>query len=215
MFTGLIQQTGLVRAASRSGSSYALEIELSAYPEDIALGESIAVDGVCLTVTRFVRPRVWMDVSFESLERTTLKDAHSSRRVNLERALRLSDRLGGHIVSGHVDGVGMITSLLPRGEFREITVRFPDELAKYLAEKGSVAIDGISLTVNTVTRDSFSVAVIPHTMSETTIQDWRVGRKVNLEVDVIARYVERMMGSSRNEKGLESWLAGGDFFRGA
>jgi riboflavin synthase len=211
MFTGLVQQTGVLRGLRASGESRELEIAMDRFPDDILVGESLAVDGCCLTVTRFASPLVWLDVSFETLARTTLGSSVSGRLFNLERALRLCDRLGGHLVSGHVDDTGVVLSALRRGEYLEITIQFPPAVSRYIAPKGSIAIDGVSLTVNAVGKDKFSVAIIPHTVSETTISSWTSGRKVNLEVDIISRYVEQMLGKEDQSKGLEAWLGGADY----
>jgi riboflavin synthase len=166
------------------------------------------VDGACLTVTEVHADRFSVDVSYESLEKTTLGAAAPGRRVHLERALRLTDRLGGHLVSGHVDGVAVLRSIRPRGEFRELLIDAPKELMHQVAPKGSVALDGVSLTVNEVSGNTFQVAVIPHTLSETTLAAWRPGRKINLETDLVAKYLDRLTQRSGAASGLEDWLAG-------
>ena len=160
---------------------------------DVKLGDSIAIDGVCLTVVRFDSASFEMDVSAESLSKTTLGEFKAGRKVNLEKAMRPSARLGGHIVSGHVDGLGSIESREKVGESLRFRVRVPDVLAKYIAVKGSVCIDGVSLTVNNVEGAMFEINIIPHTAEVTSIGDYQVGRKVNIEVDIIARYLERLL----------------------
>ena len=160
--------------------------------QDLELGESVAIDGVCLTVTERGAAGFEAVAGAETLARTTLERLRSGSRVNLERALRVGDRLGGHFVQGHVDGVGTVSGRRDRGANIEIDVRAPAALARYLVEKGSVAIDGISLTVNQVAGDVFSVALIPHTATETTLASRRAGDRVNLEVDMIAKYVEKL-----------------------
>ncbi|HWS14185.1 MAG TPA: riboflavin synthase, partial [Rhodocyclaceae bacterium] len=158
----------------------------------VALGDSIAVSGVCLTVISRESDHFAVDVSRETLDCTVGLDAPGE--VNLEKALRLSDRLGGHLVSGHVDGVGEVAKFEPVGESYELVIRAPQSLAKYIARKGSVTVDGVSLTVNRVDGAEFSINLIPHTLSVTTLRRLAPGARVNLEVDLVARYVERMLG---------------------
>lgn len=193
MFTGIISDLG--RLARRDGGRF--EITSSYAPEGIALGASIACDGCCLTVIE-VRPHeagalFAVDVSNETLSRTILGDWFVGRRINLERALKAGDELGGHIVSGHVDGVGRIVGLRADGESRRFTIEAPDDIAAYIASKGSVALDGISLTVNEVDGNTFGINIIPHTLTHTTLGDRKPGDRVNLEVDLFARYVARLM----------------------
>jgi len=154
-------------------------------------GDSIAVDGVCLTVVKFIRGAFLTDVSGETLERTTLGALRQGGKVNLERALRLSDRMGGHMVSGHVDAVGKIALKQPAGKFTVYQFQAPPEVMQYIIEKGSVAVDGISMTVARVFDDGFGVVVVPHTESSTTLKDKQIGSKVNLEADMFAKYVKR------------------------
>jgi riboflavin synthase len=208
MFTGLIQQVAGLREARTIPAGKRLTLELDEALSQPELGESIAVNGVCLTATGFDGAGFTVDASFESLERTSLARAQPGARFNIERALRLSDRLGGHLVTGHVDGMGAIVRISDRGQFKEVRVRAPADLMGQIAPKGSITIDGISLTVNEVEGDSFTVAVIPHTIANTTIEDWRPGVQVNLETDVIAKYVERLMDRSRSRASLEDFLAG-------
>jgi riboflavin synthase len=193
MFTGIISDIGEVVA--RDGGRFTLRC---AYPaETIALGASIACDGACLTAIEVAaagaRSRFTVDVSNETLSKTTLDAWQPGRRVNLERALKAGEELGGHIVAGHVDGVGTILDIRPDGESQRITVEAPAGLARYLAPKGSVALDGISLTVNEVAGARFGINIIPHTLTHTTLGARRAGDRVNLEVDLIARYVARLM----------------------
>jgi len=210
MFSGLIQRVGEVLRVQPRASGKTLEIGFRSSWDDMVLGESIAVDGACLTVTDFQAARFSVDVSFETLSRSTLGAAEIGRRLNLERALRLSDRLGGHLVTGHVDAVATIRSVRTTGEFRELVVDAPNEVMGQIASKGSVALDGISLTVNSVSGGSFSLVVVPHTLAETTLDGWRPGRKINLETDLIAKYLERLTERSGAASRLEDWLAGGD-----
>lgn len=193
MFTGIIQAIGVVTAVETSGSSARLSIDAGRMDlADVAVGDSIACNGVCLTVTRLAPSRFFADVSQETL-RVTAGFAQGAA-INLEKSLRLADRLGGHLVSGHVDGVGSVESVQPVDGNREIGIRFPAELGRYLARKGSVTVNGVSLTVNAVGAQHFSINLIPHTLSMTNLNQLKQGDKVNLEIDLVARYVERMLG---------------------
>ncbi len=194
MFTGIIDACGEITTLENQGGDCRLCINAGGLDmSDVKLGDSIATDGVCLTVVKFDSNSFEMDVSVESLAKTTLAEFKAGRKVNLEKAMQLSARLGGHIVSGHVDGVGCITSRQWVGESLRFSVRVPDVLAKYIAIKGSVCIDGVSLTVNNVAGAVFDINVIPHTADITTIGDYQAGRKVNIEVDIVARYLERLL----------------------
>lgn len=194
MFTGIIEALGSVADLKLRGGEWRLRIHSSTLDfADVQLGDSIAVNGCCLTVTHFADHQFDADVSNETMQHTTLQSLKPGSRVNLEKALTPSKRLGGHIVSGHVDGVGELLATRPDGASIRMDFRAPDALARYIAQKGSICIDGTSLTVNTVDGANFSVNIIPHTQQETIIQDYRPGQKVNLEVDLIARYLERLM----------------------
>jgi riboflavin synthase len=194
MFTGIIQAVGTVAAQQPSGGDLRLRIHSGKLPmEDVAIGDSIATNGVCLTVTDLPGDGFWADVSLETLSLTTLGDLTRGSPVNLEKSLTPESRLGGHIVSGHVDGLGEIVSLSEDGRSWRVVVRAPDELAKYIAHKGSICIDGTSLTVNAVSGANFDLNIIPQTMAETVFGQYRPGSRVNLEVDVIARYLERLL----------------------
>ncbi|OIP89706.1 MAG: riboflavin synthase subunit alpha [Syntrophobacteraceae bacterium CG2_30_61_12] len=194
MFTGLIEGTGrLVRIDGR-GPDAKLVITAEYAIEHLVLGESIAVDGACLTVASFDQRGFTVDVSAETLRRTTLGGKTPGARFNLERALRLGDRLGGHLVAGHVDGVGTLIERFPEGRSWRLSFRVAPTLTRYLIEKGSVAVNGISLTVNGCEAESFHVNIIPHTGGATTIGDWKIGDRVNLETDLIGKYVEKLLG---------------------
>ena len=194
MFTGIIEALGTVDSLQLRGGEWRLSVHSSALDfSDVVLGDSIAVNGVCLTVTRLTHQMFDADVSNESMQLPTLHSLGKGSRVNLEKALTPVKRLGGHIVSGHVDGVGELLERRPDGGSIRMDFRAPDALAKYIAQKGSICIDGTSLTVNTVKGATFSINVIPHTQAQTIIQDYRSGQKVNLEVDLISRYLERLM----------------------
>jgi riboflavin synthase len=191
VFTGIIEAVGRVASVKPGGQSAALTMDAGGLDmSDVAVGDSIACNGVCLTVTSLLPKGFTVDVSQETLRVTAGFDAGNA--INLEKSLRLSDRLGGHLVSGHVDGVGTVTVVKPVDANREIIVRFPAELGRCIARKGSIAINGISLTVNVVTGDTFSVNLIPHTLAVTNLKELKQGDRVNLEIDLLARYVERM-----------------------
>ena len=194
MFSGIIQAIGRIAAVEPTGQAAKLTIDADGLDlSDVSIGDSIACNGVCLTVTSLVAKGFTLDVSQESLRVTA--GFFAGGAINLEKSLRLSDRLGGHLVSGHVDATGMVEEVKPVDANREIVVRFPAELGRFIARKGSIALNGVSLTVNVVTRDSFSVNLIPHTLAVTNLKDLKGGDSVNLEIDLIARYVERMLTS--------------------
>ncbi|MGP1715845.1 MAG: riboflavin synthase [Methylophilus sp.] len=191
MFTGIIQTVGHIADVVTHGDDRALRIEASDLGlQDVQLGDSIAVNGVCLTVTSLDHNTFEVMASQVTLEVTT--GLGKPGPVNLEKALRLADRLGGHLVTGHVDGVGTITALEPVGECWLLKVRAPHALSKYIAQKGSLCVNGVSLTVNAIVQDEASINLIPHTMQHTIMQFAKPGDAVNLEIDLIARYVERM-----------------------
>lgn len=195
MFTGLIETFGKVKEAERRAQALRLTIEPETSPYELRLGDSVAVDGLCLTVAAKSGTGFSLEVSPESLKRSTLGELRVGSRVNLERALRLFDRLGGHLVQGHVDGVGQLEEKRPEGEFVRVKISAPEEVLRYAVAKGSVAVDGISLTVNGVAEGSFWVMLIPETLRRTTLGEKAAGRRVNLESDLIAKYVERLLGS--------------------
>lgn len=193
MFTGLIEDLGILRDI-RTGTGQAVLTVGTALPmAEFTLGESIAINGVCLTVTRFAEGAFSADVSPETLDCTTLGRLSAGSRVNLERALRLSDRLGGHLVTGHVDGLARVVERRQDGNAWRFRFQGDATLLSQLVDKGSVAVDGISLTVNQVKSDSFALAVIPHTFAMTTLQERKVGDEVNIETDLIGKYVARFL----------------------
>ena len=192
MFTGIVAAVGRIESVTPRPQGLRLAIDAGSLDlSDIAIGDSIAVSGVCLTVVSVAGPRFEVDVSQETIDCTVGLGAPGE--VNLEKSLRLADRLGGHLVAGHVDGVGEVTAFEPVGESYRLVVTAPAELARYIARKGSIAVQGVSLTVNRVDGAALEINLIPHTLAATTLTSLRVGARVNLEVDLIARYVERML----------------------
>ncbi len=194
MFTGIIAAIGKIEAVQPKGGDLSLQVATQGLDlSDVVLGDSIAINGVCLTVVKINSSILSFDVSRESIERTSLGNVRTDSEVNLEKALAVGERLGGHFVSGHVDGLGTILSMTESARSVQFRIEMPTELKRYVAEKGSICIDGVSLTVNKVNDNWFEVNIIPHTMQETIISHYNKGTKVNLEVDLIARYLERLL----------------------
>ncbi|MFK5892385.1 MAG: riboflavin synthase [Pseudomonadota bacterium] len=194
MFTGIIQAIGKIAAIEATGIDSRFYIKTGKLDLNfVQLGDSIAVNGVCLTVIDLPGDGFWADVSAETLSKTAFKHIAVSTRVNLEKAVLATTHLGGHIVSGHVDGVGKVIHRSDAGRSVHFKIQTPDELAKYVAAKGSICINGISLTVNEVNGNVFDLNIVPHTLEETTLGDYVTGYEVNLEVDIIARYLERLL----------------------
>lgn len=206
MFTGIIEETGKVISIIKAGSSAKIKIGCEKVIENTALGDSIAVNGVCLTAVSIGSNFFEADVSSETLAKSSLSRVNIGALVNLERALTLSTRLGGHLVQGHVEGAGILKKITKSGDFYTITIEYPKELDKYIVEKGSIAIDGISLTVVNVVNNSFNVAVIPHTFESTNLKNKKNGDIVNLETDIIARYVKKMILSDNKDDKLKSMI---------
>ncbi|MGE4318073.1 MAG: riboflavin synthase [Deferribacterales bacterium] len=205
MFTGIVEETGTIAAIERKGEFAVLKIKCSKVLESTQIGDSIAVNGTCLTVTAMSSGVFSADISYETLKKSTFADASAGTAVNLERALTLSTRLGGHLVSGHVDGVGTIEKLDKRSGAYILTVRYPQDMDRYIADKGSVCVDGISLTVAKTSGLTFEVAVIPHTYENTALNGKRHGAKVNLEADMMARYLEKLLKTSeKTDKFMEN-----------
>ena len=196
MFTGIIEEIGKVIRVQRTAGSSFIEIQAEKVLTDAHIGDSIAVNGVCLTVTDMTNDTFRADVMNETLSRSSLGSLVSGSMVNLERAMAANGRFGGHIVSGHIDGTGIITDVKNDGIAVWYTISAEDSLLRYIVEKGSIAIDGISLTVAKVTNSTFSVSIIPHTASETTLSMKKTGDIVNLENDIIGKYVERLIKAS-------------------
>jgi riboflavin synthase len=209
MFTGLVECLGRVGRLARSGNSGLLVLEAPAFVGELALGDSLAVNGACLTVVKTNTQEVSLEVSSETLARTNLGLLGPRDQVNLERALTLSGRLGGHLVTGHVDGLGRVLSRADQGEFSRLEVSAPQALLELIVEKGSIAVDGVSLTVNSVGEGGFSVMVIPHTLASSTLGCQNSGRPVNLETDLVGKYVRKFVGGARQgEDRLLGLLAG-------
>ncbi len=208
MFTGIIEAIGSVENLVETDSDWRLRVATGKLDlSDVKLGDSIAVSGCCLTVVELMEQGFAADVSGETLRCTTLGELKPGMKVNLEKAMLATDRFGGHIVSGHVDGVGVLRSMAPEGGSQRLEFEVPPELARYVAAKGSICIDGTSLTVNQIDGNVFTINVIPHTQEETIIGAYAAGQKVNLEVDVVARYLERLnsadQGAGLSEQLLE------------
>lgn len=209
MFTGIIETVGSVSQVQPHGGDLRLYIEAGDLPlGDVQQGDSIATNGVCLTVVELTSMGFWADVSGETLAHTTLDSWQVGQKVNLEKALTPQTRLGGHIVSGHVDGVGEVLTCHGDARSERFRLRAPDGLARYIAHKGSITVDGISLTVNRVEGAEFELNIVPHTLKSTIMDAYRTGTSVNLEVDLLARYLERLLlGERAAEKGAVSGIS--------
>jgi riboflavin synthase len=200
VFTGIVTAVGKIARLSPQADGARAEVDAPGFGlGDVAVGDSIAVNGVCLTVVARDATHFEVDLSRETLACTT--GLAASAEVNLEKALRLSDRLGGHLVAGHVDGVGEVTKIQASGDSRVVFVRAPAELARYIARKGSITVDGVSLTVNSVKDREFEINLIPHTLAVTNLGNLRAGSRVNLEIDLVARYVERLFSGPQTAAG--------------
>jgi riboflavin synthase len=219
MFTGIIQSIGSIADLQPKGGDMALVVNTGKLDmDDVALGDSIAVNGVCLTAIALSDKTFTADVSRETLSLTSLGGLSKGSAVNLEKALTLQTRLGGHLVSGHVDGLGEVESRHNDGRSARFRIKAPDELAKYIAAKGSITIDGVSLTVNVVDNSFFEINIVPHTLQETIIGNYQAGTKINLEVDVVARYLERLiqggsLSAQTSSNISESFLAENGFYK--
>lgn len=201
MFTGIIEDMGRIQGLEATGQDIRLTVEVNRLDmSDVRLGDSIATNGACLTVTDFGEQYFCADVSPETIQRTAFAHYQVGDAVNLEKALQVSDRLGGHIVSGHVDGIGQVQSIQQQERWLQVWVKAPHGLAKYIAEKGSITVDGVSLTINEVKGNTFRLTLIPQTLKETLFGVYRVGAAVNLEVDLLARYLERLLQSGNDSE---------------
>jgi len=202
MFTGIIEDKGKVLRVEYRGQEKRLTLELPIHLTEIQLGDSISINGVCLTVVEKKGKTMGVDLSFETLQKTLSGDLKEGDQVNLERALRLSDRLGGHIVTGHIDGVGVIIEKRKERDFFQLRIQIPKSISRYIVRKGSIAIDGISLTVNECQKEEIQMTLIPYTLGKTTLIDKKVGDRVNVETDILGKYVEKMLDqrNGRSEK---------------
>ena len=203
MFTGIIEGFGTIRDIRPTGQGSRIAIEADFDLDHVKIGDSIATNGACLTAVTLENHRFEVDMAPETMRRTAFSTLRVGSRVNLERALRLSDRLDGHLVSGHIDGVGTIVSKERASNAVIVKISVSPDLSRYMIEKGSVAVDGISLTINAVSGNTFDLNIIPHTAEVTTIGSYAVGTLVNIEVDQVARYLERLLGKDRNDLDLE------------
>ncbi|MHB9023389.1 MAG: riboflavin synthase [Armatimonadota bacterium] len=202
MFTGIVEELGTVVSLRRESNVARLALKAEAIRDDLRIGDSLAVNGVCLTVERIEPAQLHASMMPETLRRSTLGNLTPGKKVNLERALRLDGRLGGHLLAGHVDGIGTVERISGAGEERVLTISLPADLSRFIAAKGSVAIDGVSLTVVDAGRETFSVSLIRHTLTVTTLALLSTGEKVNLEVDLIARYLDRLLNAPQETGGL-------------
>jgi len=200
MFTGIIESIGTISRIEHRAGDARLTIEVGELDmSDVALGDSIACNGVCLTAIEFDQYRYTADVSGETLRLTTMANIQVGSAVNLEKALMPTSRLGGHLVSGHVDGIGEVLSVSKDSRSVQFNIKAPDEIAHYIAKKGSICVDGVSLTVNEVDGSTFQLNLVPHTLAETTAINYLAGTKVNLEVDLLARYLERLLTGQKTQ----------------
>jgi len=201
MFTGIIEDRGVITGIQKAGNSCSLSLKTSLDTAEIKLGDSISVNGTCITVTNIAGSELTFDVSFETLDLTNLKDLKANDRVNMERALKANGRFDGHIVSGHIDGLGKIAKKESAGDFFKLRVNTDGEILRYIVKKGSIAVDGISLTVNSVDATGFDFVIIPHTLKETNLEFKSAGSSVNLETDILAKYVEKLIShDNKNTK---------------
>jgi riboflavin synthase len=214
MFTGIIEDIGIITGISKMSGKWEFSVKTNLTPFDIKEGDSISVNGVCLTVIRTGKGVFSADASLETLNRTTLKETKVSQRVNIERAMEAGGRFGGHLVTGHVDAIGTITDIKQAGDSRQFSIEIPVDISRYFVQKGSVAIDGISLTVNEQHGNTFTVNIIPYTASRTTIGEKNLRDRVNIETDIIGKYVESFL--ARNEqKGIDvSFLSDHGYVKG-
>jgi len=201
MFTGIIEDKGEVLRIEYRGQEKRLTITLPSYLTEVQLGDSININGVCLTVVQKKGREIELDLSQETLQKTVLGELKKGDQVNLERALRLTDRLGGHIVTGHVDGMGVIIEKRGERDFLQLRIRISESVSKYVVQKGSIAIDGISLTVNECQGEEIQMTLIPYTLEKTTLMGKKVGDRVNVETDILAKYVEKLMNPRGQKSG--------------
>jgi len=209
MFTGIVEEIGKIEQTTPLTDGLSLTISAKTILEDLNVNDSVCVDGVCLTVTKIENPNFWVDAVGATLQKTTFAKIKKSQQVNLERSLRLSDRLGGHLVQGHVNGVGHISGIENHGENYSIRFSIPEELSKYLLKEGSIAINGISLTIAELDHNAVTISVIPHTWEKTNLKFKKLNDQVNIEIDILAKYVEKLLHNNSDppkSKISEGWL---------
>lgn len=209
MFTGIIEEIGKIKKTEQIAGGLSIKIEAKKITEDISVNDSICIDGVCLTATKIENSGFWVDAVGATMEKSTFKEIKNFSSVNLERSVRLNDRLGGHLVQGHVNGVGTISEIKKPGENYLLKISVPDQLEKYLIKEGSIAINGISLTIADVIKNIITISVIPHTWRNTTLQYNQLNDKVNIEIDILAKYVEKLLIKNNSHKKndlSENWL---------
>ena len=204
MFTGIIEEIGVVKEFKKSANNASIIVECEKILEDIKLGDSISINGVCQTVTNFDKSSFSAQISAETLDVTTFSSLKTGTNVNLERALTLSRRLGGHIVSGHVDGIAKVRKINKHADFYDLSIKLQIDLKKYVVKKGSITVNGISLTVSDVADDEFKIAIIPHTFENTSLKNLNSGDFVNIEVDILAKYVEKLLSTDNNKDKVNS-----------
>ncbi len=206
MFTGLIEEIGIVKEIQNWQGALRLTISAHEVSSDLAIDDSVAINGVCLTVINLSKEAFQVEAVSESLKKTTLASVQKGARINLERSLRFSDRLGGHLVQGHVDGVGQVTAVQSQAGGQLLSITLPQHLMKYIISEGSIAIDGVSLTVARLNKNVVTLSLISHTLKKTTLAESKVGDKVNIEVDLIGKYIENMLTNPAQGKISEHWL---------
>lgn len=209
MFTGIIEEIGKIEKITPIAGGFVLKIKAEKILDDLVVNDSVCIDGVCLTVTKRDKNSFWADAVGATLEKTIFDKIKADTSVNLERSVRLNDRLGGHLVQGHVNGIGIITEIQKLGENYLLKINIPDSLEMYLIKEGSIAVNGISLTIADVHLNEISLSIIPHTWQNTNLRDKKVNEKVNIEIDILAKYVEKLLRKESNtsDKNItESWL---------
>ncbi len=216
MFTGIIEDKGKVLRVESRGQEKRLTVEFPPHLTEVQLGDSININGVCLTIVRKQKRAIELDLSQETLQKTALGELQAGNQVNLERALKLTDRLGGHIVTGHIDGIGVIAEKRKERDFLQMEIRIPESVSRYVVQKGSIAIDGISLTVNEFLGAEIRMTLIPYTIEKTTLVDKMVGDRVNVEADILGKYVEKLLdrGNKKPGKVDSSFLKEHGFIKG-
>lgn len=208
MFTGIIEETGKLISVENIAGGKRLKISASKIFEDLKNDDSVCINGVCLTVTKIDNEFFWCDAVGETLNKTTLANVNQNYELNLERALRLTDRLGGHLVQGHVNGIGTITRLIKLGENYSLEIEIPKEIVKYVVDEGSITVDGISLTIAKIVDRKITISIIPHTWNNTNLKQKKTADRVNIETDIFAKYVEKILQSSKDEgsKFTDNWF---------